>query len=156
AAMDHAIGTFLVVAGAVRVPVGLLHQLLEGLGIAFAEEIAGALPAEIGARRIAPGRAVVFLVAGEEIEEQRRLAERPLPALAQAENVAEQLLGPPPAEEMLLVRGALIGIAWRHRYAVEPHRHDVVEELRIALGVGAVEEGAVDVDAKATLLRQPD
>ena len=70
AAMGHAVGAFLVAPGAVGIPVGRLHQFLEGLGVAFAEQIAGLLPAEQIARRHSPGRAVVFPVAGEEIEEQ--------------------------------------------------------------------------------------
>ena len=86
AAVHHAVGALLVVAGAVGVPVGFFHQLLEGLGVAFAEQVAGPLPAEHGARRVAPRRAVIGLVAGEEIEEQARLAERPgLAAAAAAE-----------------------------------------------------------------------
>ena len=94
AAMHHAVGALLVIAGAVRVPVRLVHQLAKRLRVAFAEQIAGALPAEDVARRIAPRRALVFLVAGEKIEEQARLAERPRRAAAAAlEDVAEQLLG---------------------------------------------------------------
>ena len=94
AAMHHAIGAFLVIADAVSVPVGLFHQLLEGLGIALAEQIAGPLPAEDGARGIAPGRAMIGLIAGQEIEEQQRLKERPVvAALPRRENIAEQLLG---------------------------------------------------------------
>src|SRR5471030_1734209 len=98
--MDHAIGAFLVVAGAVGIPVGLVHQLLEGFGVALAEQIAGALPAEVVARRVAPRRAMVFLIARKEVEEERRLAERPFVALAAAEDVAEQLLGLAATEEM--------------------------------------------------------
>src|SRR5581483_8520515 len=91
AAMHHAVGAFLVVARAVGIPIGLFHQLLEGLGIAFAEEITGPLPTEIVARGIAPGGAVIALIAGEEIEEERRFAERPRLAAAAAEDVAEEL-----------------------------------------------------------------
>jgi hypothetical protein len=43
--MHHALGAFLVIAGAVGVPAGLRHQRLEALGIAFAAQIGGALPA---------------------------------------------------------------------------------------------------------------
>src|SRR5437588_11225071 len=99
---------------------------------------------------------MVFLVAGEEIEKERGLAELPFVALAAAEDVAEELLGLAPAEEMRLVGGALIGVAGRDGDAVEPHRHDVVEELGIALGIGAVEEGAVDVDAETAILGHAD
>ena len=74
AAMGHAVGAFFVAAGAVGVPVGVFHQFVEGLGVAFAEQIARLLPAEDVARRHAPRRAVEFLVAGEEVEEHRRSA----------------------------------------------------------------------------------
>src|SRR6185437_9014233 len=155
--MHHAIRAFLVIAGAVRVPIRLVHQLRESLGVAFAEEIAGPLPAEIIARGVAPRRAMVALIAGEEVEEQRGLAERPfLRAVAALEDAAEKLLGLAPIEEMRLIGGALIGIARRHGDAIDAARHDIVEEPRHALGIGAVEEGAIDVDAKSPGLRRLD
>src|SRR5262249_28679954 len=76
-AVNHAIGAFRVVSGAVGIPVRLLHQLAEGLGIAFAEQVAGALPTEHRAGGIAPRRAMGLLVAGQEVEEQPGLAEGP-------------------------------------------------------------------------------
>src|SRR5690349_21723522 len=92
--MDHAVGALFVVADAIGIPVGGFHQLLEGLGVAFADQIAGLLPAEHGAGWIAPRRAVVGLVAGQEVEEQAGLAERPLlAAVAALEDIAKQLLG---------------------------------------------------------------
>src|SRR6185312_9808500 len=118
--MHHAVGAFLVIADSVGVPIGLLHQLLEGFGVAFAEQIAGLLPTEHGARGIAPRRATIGLIAGKKIEEHRRLAEGPaLAALTAGENPPEQILGLLAIEEVLLVRRALIGIAGRHRDAVE-------------------------------------
>src|SRR5581483_5265222 len=48
---------FLIVDNAVVVPRRALDELLEGLHIAFADQIAGLLPAEDGARRHAPRRA---------------------------------------------------------------------------------------------------
>src|SRR4029079_4478770 len=105
---------------AVGIPVGGLHQLLEGLGVALAHEVAGLLPAEHGAGRIAPRRAVIGLVAGQEVEEQAGLAERPfLAAVAALEDVAEQLLGGLPVEEVLLVGRTLIGVARRYGDAVD-------------------------------------
>src|SRR5580698_4886812 len=114
--MGHAVGALLVLAGAVGFPVRGVHQFLEGLGIAFAEQIAGLLPAEDVARRHAPRGAFIVLVAREEIQEQAGMHEIPLLALAEREYVAEQLLGLGAVEEMLLIRGALIGVARRHRY----------------------------------------
>src|ERR1700694_2767288 len=111
-AMNHAIGAFRIISGAVGIPIRFLHQLAEGLGIALAEQIAGALPTEHGAGRIAPGRAMVFLIPRQEVEEQTGLAERPGFAGATAtEDVAEQLLGFLAMEKMLLVRRSLVGVA---------------------------------------------
>src|SRR5229473_3119192 len=93
AAMRHAVRAFLVAAGAVGIPVGGLHQLAERFGVAFAEQIAGLLPAENVARRHAPRGAMIGLVAGEEVEEQVRMDEGPALVLAARKDVAEQLLG---------------------------------------------------------------
>src|SRR5581483_4855107 len=106
----------------------------------LADEIAGLLPAEHGAGRIAPGRAMIGLVAGEEIEEQVGLAERPfLAALAALEDVAEELLRRLAVEEVLLVRRTLISVAGRHGDAVNADRHHVIEKLRHPLRIGVVE-----------------
>ncbi len=148
--MDHAVGAFLIIADPVGVPVGLVHQFVEGLRIAFAEQIAGPLPAEDGARRVAPGGAVIGLVPGQEVEEQARLVERPLAcAVAPAEHRAEQLLRRRAVEEMLLVRGALIGVAGRNGDPVHAEFRDRIEEGGDALRVRVIEEGAVDGDAEA-------
>ena len=87
--MRHAVGAFLVLAGAVRIPVGGFHQFLEGLGVTLAEQVAGLLPAEDVARRHAPRRALIILIAGEEVQEQAGMHEIPLLALAEREHVAE-------------------------------------------------------------------
>src|SRR5689334_12818620 len=92
--MDHAVGALFVVADAVPVPIGPFHQLAEGLGVALAQQVAGPLPAEHRAGGVAPRRAVVGLVTGEEVQEHDRLAERPfLTALTARKDAAEQLLG---------------------------------------------------------------
>src|SRR6476620_5582896 len=109
--MHHAIRAFLVVASAILVPRRVLHQLLEGLRVAFAKQIAGALPAEHGSGRVPPGGAVIALIAGEEVEEQPRLVKGP-PSLALAtEDVSKQLLRSRAIKEVLLVRCALISVA---------------------------------------------
>src|SRR5437016_13719411 len=59
AAVHHAVGALLVIPGAVSVPVGIFHKLLEGPRIALAEQIAGPLPPEIVSCRVAPGRTAV-------------------------------------------------------------------------------------------------
>src|SRR5215510_14170431 len=75
--LSAAVAALFILAGAVGIPVGGLHQLVEGLRIAFAEQIARLLPAEDVARRHAPRRALVFLVAREEVQEQAGVDETP-------------------------------------------------------------------------------
>src|SRR6185312_6003838 len=99
---------------------------------------------------VAPGRAVIALIAGEEVEEHARLAERPvLAAIAAGEDVAEQLLGFIAIEEVLLVRRALIGIAGRNRDAVDADGSGLVEESGDLVRLGVIEQRAVDVDPEA-------
>src|SRR5262249_24997004 len=115
AAMDHAIGAFFVISGAIGVPIGLLHQRLKTGGIPFAEQIAGPLPAKDCARRVAPRRAGIGSIAGKKVKEKSRLEERPgLGPAAARKNLPEQCLGFCAIQEMLLVGGAFIGISWRH------------------------------------------
>src|SRR3984893_11427126 len=110
--MDHAIRALLIVADAVLVPLCLVHEFAERLGVALAQEVAGLLPAKDRTCRVAPGRAVIGLVAGEKIQEHERLAERPFPsAIAASQDAAEQFLGLGAVQEVLLVRRALIGVA---------------------------------------------
>src|SRR5437773_9728496 len=92
AAMGHAVGAFFIAAGAVGIPVGRLHRLLETRRIAFAEQVAGLLPSENVAGRHAPRGAVIGLIAGEKIEEQARMDEGPALAFAAPKDVAEQFL----------------------------------------------------------------
>src|SRR5229473_122232 len=148
AAMRHAVRAFLVAAGAVGILVGGLHQLAERFGVAFAEQIAGLLPAENVAGRHAPRGAMIGLVAGEEVEEQVRMDEGPALVLAARKDVAEQLLGLATIEKVLLVGGALVGVTGRDRYA-DAELLGVVEEGRDVGGGMAVVDGGVDVDGKS-------
>src|SRR5262249_8442536 len=128
-----------------------------GLGVAFTQQIAGPLPPEDRARRVAPRRALVGLVAGQKIEEQLRLKQRPCAASWRtAEDLPKQLLRPRPIEKMLLVRGTLVGIPGRDRDTVHAQRLHVVEEPGNALRFGVGEERAVDIDAEALCLRARD
>src|SRR5215472_3680191 len=155
-AVHHALRALLVVPGAVGVPVRLLQQLLERFRVTLAEQIAGALPAEIVAGRIAPRRAAIGLIAGQEIEKKARLIERPALAVLPPENVAEQFLGAAAAEEMRLIGGTLIGVSRRDGDPVDAHLGHCIEEPRDPLRHGGVEQRRIDVDAKAPRLRKPD
>ena len=102
-AMNHTVGAFLVTVPYLS-HFGIFHQFFEGLGVAFPEQITRPLPAEHGARRVAPRRAVIGLIAGEEIEEEARLEERPFAAAtAPISEIAEQLLGFRAIQKVLLV-----------------------------------------------------
>src|SRR5271170_321592 len=140
AAMDHAIGAFLIPADAVGIPVGRLHQLLEARRVAFAEKIAGPLPAENRSGRIAPRRAMVRLISRQEIKEQGRLIEGPLlPVAPASKNFAEQLFGAGAVEEVFLVRSALIGVARRNGDAFDAEPFRLVEKGGDPRRLGAVE-----------------
>src|SRR3970282_1601029 len=77
-AVDHAVAALLVAAlFAVVFPLRAVHQLLEARGIAFLEQVAGALPAEHIKGGVAPGRALEVLLAHEEAQEERRLGAVP-------------------------------------------------------------------------------
>src|SRR6185437_4026543 len=80
AAADHAIGALGIAAGRpVLLPPGGLEQLLEGLGVAVLQQVAGTLPAEDVVGGGAPGRALVMALAHQELEEERRHVELPAP-----------------------------------------------------------------------------
>src|SRR5215472_14999466 len=157
AAMHHAIGALFVVARPVCVPVGLVHQLAKARGIAFAQQVARSLPAKDVARRIAPRRATIVAVAGEEVEKQPRLTERPRAPVASApEDVAKEPLRPGARQEVLLIRRTLVRVARRYGDAVDAELVNPIEKARDALGIGIVEQRAIDVDAKAARLRGTD
>src|SRR5690606_40961169 len=109
--------------------------------------------AEDVAGRIAPRRTQVLLVAGEEIEVERRLVEQPLAPLAAAEHVAEQVLGLLPVQEMILRRRPLVGVARRDGDALDTKPRHEVEEFGHAFRLGIVEQGAVYRDAEPALDR---
>src|SRR4051794_40896186 len=73
AAVRHAVGTPVVLAAAVGVPVGLLQQLLVRLHVPVAHQIAGLLPAEERVARDRPGRAREVDLAFQEVQEERAL-----------------------------------------------------------------------------------
>src|SRR5437868_3151516 len=114
------------------------------------------LPAEIVAPRGAPRRAVIGLIAGQEIEKQARLVERPPAAVLPLEDFAEALLRAAAAEEMRLIGSPLIGVTRRDGDAINPHLGHRVEEARDPLRLGGVEQGRVDVDAKPALFGEAD
>src|ERR1700683_2526190 len=73
-AMRHAVVAARVLADAVLFPLGVIDQRAVARRVSLiGEQVAGPLPAEYVVRRIAPGRALIGLIAGEKIQEQRRM-----------------------------------------------------------------------------------
>ena len=156
AGVDHAVGAAGVAGfGAVLVPLGFVQQLLERVGVAVGEKVAGFLPAEDVVRGHAPGRAGVVALAHQILEEKRRLVEDPALA-AIAEDLAEETLGFGFAEEVLLVGGFVVTVAGREHHAFDAEGHHLVEEGADGLGVGAVEQRRVGRDPEAAFHRFAD
>ena len=110
-AVGHAVVAARIAADAVAVPLRVLHQRAKARRIALVRhQIARPLPAEYVVGRIAPRRALVALVAGEEIQVQRRVVEQPAPPRLPAarEDFAEQLLAVGAAEKHVLARRVLV------------------------------------------------
>src|SRR5918996_2565455 len=78
-AVHHAVSTAWVATGAVALPIRGLQQFLEGVGIAIAHQITGALPAEDVPRRVPPRRALIGSLPFEEIQVEGRVVELPAP-----------------------------------------------------------------------------
>src|ERR1700733_1849669 len=119
AAMGHAVVALGIIADTVLAPLGVRDEGFVGGCVALIrEQVAGTLPAEYVVGRIAPGRAGIGLVAGQEIQEQRGVIEGP-GALAVAlflafEDLAEQALAGAAAQEHILARRMLVTEARRH------------------------------------------
>src|ERR1019366_609290 len=100
---DHAVGALGVSAGhAVVFPVGGLEQFLVAVRVAFLEQVAGLLPTEDVKGRHAPRDAIVFAVAHQKLEEERRHVEFPS-GLAIGEDGAEETADAGAAEEAILI-----------------------------------------------------
>src|SRR5258708_1544679 len=105
-AMRHAVVAARILADAVSFPFGVIDQRPVARRIPLiGEQIARSLPTEQVVGGIAPRRALIGLVAGEKIQEQSGMIERPgnaRGAAAAAENTAKQLLAGIAAEEYVL------------------------------------------------------
>src|SRR3989304_3796227 len=119
AAVHHAVGALLVPTGPVPVPVGGLHQCLEGGGGAILQQIAGPLPPEDVVCGISPGRALVVALPHEEFEEQGRLVEAP-PLLAIPEDGPKELCDAMAPEEVLLIGGLLVAVPRGDHHPFDP------------------------------------
>src|SRR6202789_4420221 len=158
AAMRHAVVAARVLAHAVFFPLGVLDQRSVGRRVSLVrEQITGPLPTEHVIGWIAPRRALIGLVAGEKIQEQRGMIERPGDAgraAAQIENIPEQQLAGIARQEHVLFRRMMIAVPGRHRDSLDAELRCRVEEFRHVLRVLAVEQGAIDGYAKALGLGQ--
>src|SRR5262249_17418939 len=113
------------------------------------------LPTKDSTRRVPPGRAAIGLIAGEKIEEHRRLGEGPsFPSTAARENSTKKLFGFFAIEKMLLIGRAFVSIAGRDRDSVQTKTLHFIEKCDNALRFRRVEQGAVDAYAKPLRLGQ--
>src|SRR6266566_4467489 len=133
-AVHHAVGTLRIARlRAVVFPVRRVHQFLEGVRVAVLQQITRFLPAEDVVRGHSPRGTSIVALAHQEFEEKRRLVEFPT-LVAVGQNGTEQ---PPCArttEEMLLVRGLIVGVARRKHHAFDANLHHFVEESTDTLG----------------------
>ena len=152
-AVHHTVGALRIAGlGAVVFPFCRVHEFLECICVPVLQQIAGFLPAKDVVRGHAPGRARIIALAHQEFEEKRRLVEFPA-FLAVCQDCAEQAPSSRAAEEMLLVRGFVVGIAGGKHHALDANLHHFVEEGAHALGIGAVKKRGVGGYAEATLQR---
>ena len=118
------------------------------------------MPAEDVAGGVAPGGALIVLIAGQKIEKQARLVEHPalftFTLTPQPEDVAEQLFGGLALQKNILLRRMFIGESRRHIDAFHPQPHDEIKKFRRFLCRFALKKGAVHGDAKAFADHQLD
>src|SRR3984957_17663605 len=160
AAVRHAVIAPRVLADAVALPLGVLDERLIGRSVAFVgQQIAGPLPAEHVVCRIAPRRALIGLIAGEEVQEQAGVIERPRLARGSRtalKYLAKQLLARMTAEEYVLAGSVAVAVTGRNRDALDAETHGGVEEIGDAVRILAVEQRAIDGDAKTLAAREFD
>src|ERR1700730_9888013 len=164
--VSHAVVAGGVAAHAVLVPLGVFHERLERRRIAFVgQQITRPLPTEQVVGRRAPWRALVVLVAGQEVQEQGRVVERPAGARsalrgacgpAALEDLAEQPLARAAAEEHILTRRMVVAVTRRNHDSFDAERHRFIEEGGYVIGILTAEQRAVDRYAKALAARQTD
>src|SRR5207245_7821973 len=96
----------------------------------------------------------IFLVSGQEIGKQARLAEGPgTRAAAATKNVAKELLRPSAREKVFLIGGSLVCISGRYGDAIYAERAHMVEKPRDAGRLGLVDQRAIDLDPERAVLR---
>ena len=112
------------------------------------QEVAGFLPTEDVIGRVAPRGAIVVDVALEELEEIG--GEIKLPRFFAAfKNFLEEFFGAFAAEEMFLIGGFLVAVAWGKHHALDVQFHHGIKEFADASGIGAFEEGGIGGDTEA-------
>src|SRR5262249_14832339 len=153
ATVHHTIGAAWIMARAVLVPGGLLHQLLVGRGIAIGHKIAGFLPAQYTVVGITPGSTLVFTLTLQEIQKEGGVVEVPFLA---SKHLAKQLFGALTLEKVLLVRGFLIAVPWRHHHAIDTECRGIIKKRPQCLGILTLEDRRVGGDAESCSLGSLD
>src|SRR4029079_18924394 len=126
ARVHRAVLTQRVLARLPVVPVGPVPELVPGLVVLLADQVAGALPAQRRARDGRPRRAVVVALAGGELEEERGRAD--LVALRDLEHALELLVDVlARQEDVVLAR--LVLVARRDQHAVDRDLGELPQQL---------------------------
>src|SRR5580704_2116294 len=152
-AVRHAVPAAFVAATAILLPLGCLEQLVVRGRISVRHQVAGTLPAEHRVAGDSPCGATEVHLALEKVEEEWRVIEPPLLALAVGERLAEDRMGALHVEPVVLVRRLLVGVARGDLHAVDLHL--VVEKVEHATNrtrVVLVEERGVGGDPEAARL----
>ena len=134
-------------------PVGLVPELVPGLVVLLADQVAGALPAQRRAGDRRPRRAVVVALAGGELEEHRRRGDAVL--LRDLEHALELLVDVLARQEDVVL-DRLVLVARRDQHAVDRDLGELAAQLLHLVDVGFLEDRGVGGGVVAAALRLAD
>ncbi len=156
-AVSHAVVAPCIPADAIPAPVRVFDQrAVTGSVSLVGHEVTRPLPAEDVVGRVAPGRALIGLIAGQEVEKQARVIESPAPPALPAapEDLAKQALARGASEEYVVTRSVLVVIAGRDRDPLDTESRGEIEEPRDFIGFLAGKQRAVDGHAEIPFAQQ--
>ena len=129
-AMCHAIGAFGVVARAVTIPIGFFDQSFERRRVTLAhKQIAGPLPTEHIACRVAPGCTTVAFITGEKIEKQAGVVKPPLAPPTKPKNIPKELFARIALHENVLARSMLIAESRGNSHPLHSESRGIIEKV---------------------------
>lgn len=120
--VGHTVCTARIPIYAIFGPLGGLHELPIRGRIIIIYQVAGSLPAQNVAGRIAPGRTFVMLAARQKVQIQTAVVESPVFVLSDFEKAPKQRVGAIASQKMFLVRSRLIVEARRDGHPFDAQR----------------------------------